>query len=295
MALRSPRFNRNNQLLRSADNNPPLKIGAQGEGVRLIQQALMDLGATLPVSTRRYGSPDGMYGTETAGRVKAFQSRHRLSPDGRVGRNTLAKLDELLPGAGQPLPPLPATSRWTHRVKLHFRSIGHPRVPEMTAFNNAQRVYAQYGIRFEFASGETILLDDEDSLRFNVIDGECLWNQLSDEQQALHDLGGRGGVGADDILVYYVNEIREDDGGTLAGCAGHDPSNPAVVVSAVGSQWTLAHEICHVMLGSSFRPVHSTDSKNLMFTPTANITQNPPELTVDQLRAIKASPCCRSL
>jgi hypothetical protein len=73
-----------------------------------VQQGLIELGFPMPISIRRYGSPDGIYGSETAARVRDFQFRHHLSPDGVAGRNTMAKLDELLPGPAAPLPPLPS-------------------------------------------------------------------------------------------------------------------------------------------------------------------------------------------
>ncbi|MGE3806941.1 MAG: peptidoglycan-binding protein, partial [Gemmataceae bacterium] len=100
-------FANNDRLRRAAENNPAMRQGEEGEAVRLVQQALIDLGFPMPISTRRYGSPDGIYGNETATRVRDFQRQQHLSSDGIAGRNTLAKLDELLPGPAPPLPPLP--------------------------------------------------------------------------------------------------------------------------------------------------------------------------------------------
>jgi hypothetical protein len=76
--------------------------------VRLLQQALIDLGFPMPISTKRYGSPDGIYGRETARTLGLFQRKYHLHVDGVAGLHTLHKLDELLPTAGTPLPPLPA-------------------------------------------------------------------------------------------------------------------------------------------------------------------------------------------
>jgi hypothetical protein len=85
-----------------------MKRPEQGEAVRLIQQALIDLGYPMPKSTRKYGSPDGIYGNETLSKVKAFQKDNGLRRDGVVGRNTMAKFDSMLPAAAPRLPPLPA-------------------------------------------------------------------------------------------------------------------------------------------------------------------------------------------
>lgn len=107
MVLTSPRFASSRQLQRAAENRPPLRRGSWGEAVRLVQQALIDSGFRLPVSTRRHHSPDGIYGPETYEAVKAYQRRHTLSADGIAGRQTLGTMDTLLRGPATPLPTLP--------------------------------------------------------------------------------------------------------------------------------------------------------------------------------------------
>jgi len=278
MALRSPRFAKDERLQRAANNNPPLRAGETGEAVRLLQQALIDLGFPMPISVKRFGSPDGIYGNETTTRVREFQRKNGLSADGIAGRDTLAKLDALL--------------NFDRKVRLHFRSAAMPVVPEFTALDNAQKVYAQINVKLEFASGLSMAVTNEDLLRLDASDGTCHWNQASDELKLLNTLGGRQGVGLNDILVFYANRIKQNDGSTLNGCAGHDPGKPTVVVAATGSPWTLGHEVGHVLLGPSFSPVHATDPKNLMFSPTAGITANPPGFTPEQAKAIRASKFC---
>ena len=120
MALSSPRFNSNERLQQAESNNPAMRRGESGEGVRLIQQALIDLGYPLPASVRRYGSPDGIYGRETFTKIREFQGRNLLGKDGVVGRNTMRKLDRLLPLAGAPLPALPpgTKTRVHHSVPM---------------------------------------------------------------------------------------------------------------------------------------------------------------------------------
>src|ERR1700733_526167 len=180
------------------------------------------------------------------------------------------------------------------RVRLHFRSLGSPKVPEMIALNNAQRVYGPNGISVVMASGQSLLLSGGDTLTLDTVDMQCQWDFISGEQEIVQNLGGFQGVGPTDVLVYYVNNIRQPDGSALAGCAGHAPGRAALIVSAIGSPWTLAHELGHVLLGSKFIPVHSTDSTNVMFSPSASITANPPNFTAAQLTAIKASALCVS-
>ena len=109
MALTSPRFAGNARLQKAADNKPPLKTGEpKGKAVELVQQALVDLGYKMPVSFAK-GSPDGIYGKETTQVVRQFQVDQGFPPsgwDGRAGRDTLTRLDQLFP-APVPVPPRP--------------------------------------------------------------------------------------------------------------------------------------------------------------------------------------------
>ncbi len=97
MALTSPRFASIQQCRDAANNSPPLRLGSNGPGVAAVQQGLIDLGFPMPLSTRRFGVPDGIFGGETGSAVQAFQRQQSLSPDGSVGKNTMTKLDVLLP------------------------------------------------------------------------------------------------------------------------------------------------------------------------------------------------------
>jgi peptidoglycan hydrolase-like protein with peptidoglycan-binding domain len=65
--------------------------------VALLQAALITLRHRLPISTKKYGAPDGIFGLETKNAVMAFQSAQRLKVDGVAGRHTLTRLDALLP------------------------------------------------------------------------------------------------------------------------------------------------------------------------------------------------------
>lgn len=108
MTLTSPRFSFDQRLQAAARNAPPLRAGDTGVSVRRLQQGFIDCGFPMPRSTRRYGTPDGIYGGETRQTCIAFQRREHLSQDGSAGRNTLHRLDALLPNNAPSLPPLPA-------------------------------------------------------------------------------------------------------------------------------------------------------------------------------------------
>ncbi len=97
MALRAGRFSRNARLAQAAEGKPSLKQGEKGEAVAIVQQALIDLGFAMPLSTANGRSlPDGKFGPETARTVNKFQKDQRLAADGIVGKSTLAKLDDLI-------------------------------------------------------------------------------------------------------------------------------------------------------------------------------------------------------
>jgi hypothetical protein len=183
-------------------------------------------------------------------------------------------------------------AQYSHKVRLHFRSVTLPKVPELRALANAQSVYDKYNILLEFASGLSIGAGVGDLLTLNASDGTCKWDHASDEQMLLDTLGGRQGVGWNEVVVYYADRIQQKDGTTLNGCAGHLPNKAAVVVASGASPWTLGHELGHVLLGPSFVPVHAADATNLMFSPTASISANPPSLTDGQVNTMRASRFC---
>jgi len=103
------RFSTLHSRLQSAgQSSPVMKYGEKGYAVRLLQQALIDQGIPLPKSTEKHGTPDGDYGSETKAKVKVFQRKHHLDDDGRVGTDTMGKLDEVVTYQARPnLPPLP--------------------------------------------------------------------------------------------------------------------------------------------------------------------------------------------
>jgi peptidoglycan hydrolase-like protein with peptidoglycan-binding domain len=288
MALTSPRFAADQRLQRAADSRPAVELNETGEAVRKLQQALMDLGFSLPISIRRYGSPDGVYGKETANQVREFQIKYRLLPDGKVGRQTLTQLDALLPSPGAELPSLPV-SGYVYKIRLHLRSIAMPMVGESQQLRVMQEIYAQYAIKVEMASGQSVGLNPGEALTLTTVDGDCQWDQVSDEQRLLQTSGSRQGVGPNDITVYFATTLREQDGNTLQGCAGSLPERPAVMIASDAvDKTTMAHEVGHILLGSGFSPTHTSDSKNLMCS-AAVCTGKPAYLNDQQLKAIRTS------
>jgi peptidoglycan hydrolase-like protein with peptidoglycan-binding domain len=106
--LKSPRFAGNVRLEAAFDNAPEMRQGESGEPVKVIQQALIDDGFPMPISTRKLGEPDGIFGSETFKTVQAFQTKYGLLEhhvaDGIIGRHTMGKLDDLYAHAPPPRP-----------------------------------------------------------------------------------------------------------------------------------------------------------------------------------------------
>lgn len=95
--LACARFSSERDLVNASTNSPPLRQGARGDGVKALQMALVDLGFPMPITTRGGASlPDGIFGSETAVTVIAFQKANALVPDGIVGAHTMAQLDMLI-------------------------------------------------------------------------------------------------------------------------------------------------------------------------------------------------------
>lgn len=97
--LSSSRFAGDAVLEACFDNERVLKVGARGEAVTKLQQALVDAGFPLP----KFGV-DGIFGSETKTAVQDFQRASTISIDGIVGPQTMGALDTRFSG---PTPPGP--------------------------------------------------------------------------------------------------------------------------------------------------------------------------------------------
>jgi len=277
MGLSSPRFKSDATLVKVEANQAALRLGANGHAVHLVQMALIDLGHAMPRSTSNANfNPDGIFGRETEATVKAFQRSVPLVDDGVVGQKTIRELDKRF-------------ERFQHVVRLHFRSIALTQQPFSLLLSNAQRVYAQYGIRVDMQNGESLALSTSDEALFDQIDQECNWVIDDGEIARLHRLGAP--APRTDVLVYFVRAFSDAN---LLGCGGHGGGRPACTVAAAGSQWSMAHEVGHVLLGSSFAPVHTRSTRNLMFNSTPAIT-GVPTLTIGQLAQMRASAECHAI
>ena len=249
-----------------------LSRGSRGQEVRILQQALNE---------QLYPSPnlvvDGIFGANTQAAVLAFQRQANILVDGIAGPQTKSALG--LPITGSP---------FTHRVRLHFRSLTLTDVPFNRILASTQEVYAQYGIKVEYASGESLALTPAEANKFRRVDGSCTWQINSGEYFELQQMGTPAPT--NDVVVYFV----EDFSAAINGCGGHIQNRPACIVSQDGTRWCTAHEVCHVLLTSSFSPVHINNVNNLMHSVDLQRASTP-TLTPAQVTQIKASPLCSAI
>lgn len=111
MALSSPRFRWNTRLQQVENNSPAMRRPENSHGVRLIQQAIIDLSIDpLTNSVKKHGTVDGIFGNETVQAIKKYQRSKipKLKDDGVVGQSTMRALDSDLPNGAPNLPPLPS-------------------------------------------------------------------------------------------------------------------------------------------------------------------------------------------
>lgn len=92
------RFTGNTELENVAAGRATLGLGARGDSVRILQQALLDVGAL-----REDHGVTGTYDAATADAVRRFQRETGLGIDGSVGADTLSALASAAPPPGRQL------------------------------------------------------------------------------------------------------------------------------------------------------------------------------------------------
>lgn len=118
MALKYLPFTASSQMVSASRNAPPLRWGAKGTAVGLLQAGLVQLGFPLPKSTKAMGVLDAMFGDETRAALIKFQETNKLKPDGVAGKNTITLMDGQLAASSKPPPfhppprPAPVTSEY---------------------------------------------------------------------------------------------------------------------------------------------------------------------------------------
>ena len=155
-------------------------------------------------------------------------------------------------------------------VNLHVKVLGVPAIPIDQMVANATTLFGAHGIQIVEATRETLVPEGTDLVRFLTLMVGDREDSPSADQADLFNL--RGDAGERDIVAYFVRTLVP----AAAGCAIHPPGKPGVVISSsMASEWTLAHQIGHV-LGLD----HVDDTDSLMTRrSTDSLTDLPPDLS----------------
>jgi murein L,D-transpeptidase YcbB/YkuD len=190
-----------------------LKNGAKGDEVKVLQEALMQVGESLPA-----GGADGLFGNGTAEALKSFQRKNGLSADGVYGAATQRVLQSKL-GSVLSITNGHIAIKGVHRGMKEeevTRLFGKPRSIERDGYYDASFEYSLLSVGFydKTAEGVTYLADP------TIVQDPFLTN-FPGEKYA-----GKDGK----IAVYYLPESKEqlffkEDGGALRTYIKYDDDN----------------------------------------------------------------------
>jgi hypothetical protein len=139
-----------------------------------------------------------------------------------------------------------------------------------------REVYDSVGIHVEMGSTETLNLPT-----LNDVDiGACMMGGTATAEQT-QLFGNRNNIGANELAIYMVRSTVPPNN----GCAAFPAGRPGAVVAQGATQWTLAHQVGHV-LGLA----HVNDNNRLMTgNGTGNITNPPPDLIGSEVQTMRNS------
>jgi hypothetical protein len=165
-------------------------------------------------------------------------------------------------------------------IRLHIKILTNPSVGITTMVDSMRQVYASAEINVRVISTENLNLP-----ALNDIDvGACVRGSTTTEQIQL--FANRHSVRGNDVVAYFVRTVTGSGSlGPLNGCAAHPDGRPGAVIAQGGTQWTLGHEIGHV-LGLN----HVNNNKRLMTgNGTSNIIDPPPDLSTSEVQTMLGS------
>lgn len=162
-------------------------------------------------------------------------------------------------------------------VNVHLKILVDPtRFTLAEMKQGMQQVYQANGVIVNFASTERLNMPGFEDIEV----GQCVAGSVTQEQQQLFT--NRAGANANDVCVYFVRSTVP----AYNGCAAHPAGLPSAVVVHNASQWTLGHEVGHVL---GLR--HVNDNDRLMTgNGTFNITNPPPDLVASEVSTMENSP-----
>jgi hypothetical protein len=135
---------------------------------------------------------------------------------------------------------------------IHIKVLQQPNIALDTMLRNMRQVYSTANIRVVVGSRENLGGPPFAAL-LDLDVGPCTTGQaMTTEQTQL--FGNRNSVGANEIAVYFVRSVLQNNTQALNGCASFPANQPSCVVAQAASAWTLAHEVGHVLGLSHITP-----------------------------------------
>lgn len=248
--LKSGRFTGDEKLEEALDDIRHVKFGAVGDHVKKLQQAMIDTGIPMPISTRKTGSPDGIFLDETRQSVMTFQRQSGLEGvdvDGIVGPITMGLFDARF--AGDPSLAVPKQKK---RVTVNITALYGTNVNASHALAYADTIY-KHQANIEVVKGKEVRLNQKET---EEVIGKDLMLEMhffdqaaSDEEKLLFKIN----QSSDAISVYLVKEISDIDGSVSQDAVAYaltQGNKMGIIGVALGNRskhQTLAHEIGHVL------------------------------------------------
>ena len=166
-------------------------------------------------------------------------------------------------------------------IRLHFKILTPPTSHTTTLMLAQMRqVYNAIGIGVDLVSTETLSLPTLTDLDVS----QCFLGQPTAEQKELFT--HRNNAAADDLVIYFVRSMTDP----FWGCAAHPSGKPGAAVASTADEWTLAHEVGHVLgllhCDTKNTPLH----ERLMTGQSTGALENPPPNVVgSEVSTMKAS------
>jgi peptidoglycan hydrolase-like protein with peptidoglycan-binding domain len=248
--LQSSRFAGEPRLEEALDDIRKVKYGDEGEHVKKLQQAMLDLNIDLHISTRKTGSPDGIFKWETEQAVMTFQRKCGLvgnDVDGIVGPITMGLFDARF--SGESNPPVSGNKK---RVTVNITYLYGNKISSSRALAYANTIYIPQA-NIEIVKGKEVTLGLKET---EALIGKDLMLEMhffdhspSNEERVLFNVN----QSSDAITAYFVKEIAEMDGSISKEAVAYSLSaanKMGLLGVALGSRskyQTLAHELGHVL------------------------------------------------
>jgi hypothetical protein len=142
-------------------------------------------------------------------------------------------------------------------IRLHIKVLTNPiNFSIETMLNRMREVYRTAGVGVEVVSREDLTPVTIGMANFNTLNsldvGACQRGTPSNEQIQLFQHHHRivPSRRPFEIVVYFVQDVQVTAGpnpGAKNGCASHPDGRPGAAIASIASQWTLAHEVGHVL------------------------------------------------